>query len=77
MPAFLRASEPKLATVQRARKSKRVKAIHAKIPNRRKDFLHKETTKILPIGRDALLKEPMPEDRGLEATAFRRRSSHS
>lgn len=47
MPAFYRASEQKLATSQRARKSKRVKAIHAKIRNRRKDFLHKETTKLV------------------------------
>lgn len=47
MPSFLRASEAKLATLQRARKSKRVKAIHAKIRNRRKDFLHKETTKLV------------------------------
>jgi transposase len=47
MPAFYRASEAKLATSQRARKSKRVKAIHAKIRNRRKDFLHKETTKLV------------------------------
>ena len=47
MPAFYRASEAKLATLQRARKSKRVKAIHAKIRNRRKDFPHKETTKLV------------------------------
>jgi putative transposase len=44
---LLRASEAKLATLQRARKSTRVKAIHAKIPNRRKDFVHKETTKLV------------------------------
>jgi len=47
MPAFYRTREAKLATSQRARKSKRVKAIHAKIRNRRKDFLHKETTKLV------------------------------
>ena len=47
MPAFYRASEAKLATLQRARKSKRVKAIHAKIRNRRKDFLHKATTNLV------------------------------
>jgi putative transposase len=47
MPAFYRASEAKLATSQQARKNKRVKAIHAKIRNRRKDFLHKETTKLV------------------------------
>jgi transposase len=44
MPAFYRAHEATLATSQRARKSKRVRAIHAKIRNRRKDFLHKVTT---------------------------------
>jgi putative transposase len=43
MPAFVRASEARLATLQRARKSQ----IHAKIRNRRKDFLHKETTKLV------------------------------
>ena len=47
MPAFYRASEAKLAVSQRARKSKRLRAIHAKIRNRRKDFLHKETTKLV------------------------------
>jgi IS605 OrfB family transposase len=45
-PRFYRASEEKLATAQRRKKSKRVKAIHAKIANRRKDFLHKASTKI-------------------------------
>ena len=38
---FYRDLEPKLAVAQRARKKKRVKAIHAKIANRRKDALHK------------------------------------
>jgi hypothetical protein len=47
MPAFLRASEANLATLQRARKCQRVKAIHAKIRDRRKDFLHEETTKLV------------------------------
>ena len=47
MPAFYRANEAKLATSQRARKTRRVKAIHAKIRNRRKDHLHKETTKLV------------------------------
>jgi putative transposase len=46
-PRFYRKSEEKLATAQRARKTpKRVRTIHAKIANRRKDFLHKETTKL-------------------------------
>ena len=40
-------SEAKLATAQRARKTpQRVRNIHAKIANRRRDFLHKATAKI-------------------------------
>ncbi|MCC5613472.1 transposase, partial [Nostoc sp. CHAB 5834] len=38
---FYRDLEPALATAQRARKVKRVRAIHARIANRRKDHLHK------------------------------------
>jgi putative transposase len=45
-PRFYRASEEKLATAQRARKTKRVRAIHAKVANRRKDFLHKASASI-------------------------------
>lgn len=41
VPAFYRKSEAALAVAQRSRKSKRARAIHAKIWNRRKDFLHK------------------------------------
>lgn len=41
-----RASETKLGTAQRARKTKRVRAIHAKVANRRKDHLHKVSAKI-------------------------------
>lgn len=41
MPRFYRKSEAVLAAAQRARKSKRARAIHAKIANRRKDFMHK------------------------------------
>lgn len=43
---FYRQSEQSLATMQRAKKAKKVRAIHAKIANRRKDFLHKESSKI-------------------------------
>lgn len=39
--------EPALATAQRAGKNDRVKAIHAKIANRRKDFLHKQSTALV------------------------------
>jgi IS605 OrfB family transposase len=41
---FYRDLEPALATAHRAAKKRRVQAIHAKIANRRKDFLHKMTT---------------------------------
>jgi IS605 OrfB family transposase len=47
VPQFYRKSEATLASVQRARKtSKRIRAIHAKVANRRKDFLHKESNRI-------------------------------
>lgn len=38
--------EAQLAIAQRANKARRVQAIHAKIANTRKNFLHKQTTKI-------------------------------
>lgn len=43
---FYRQLEPALATAQRANKKQRVKAIHAKIKNRRKDALHKLSTRL-------------------------------
>ena len=45
-PQLFRKSEAVLATAQRAKKTKRAKAIHAKIRNRRKDFLHKESARL-------------------------------
>lgn len=45
-PRFYRKSEAALAVSQRAKKSKRTKNIHAKIANRRKDFMHKASTKL-------------------------------
>lgn len=45
-PRFYRVGEAKLAKAQRARKSKRVRNIHAKIKNRRRDFLHKASAMI-------------------------------
>ena len=46
-PRLYRASEQKLATAQRARKTpKHIRNIHAKIANRRKDFLHKASARI-------------------------------
>ena len=38
--------EEKLGKTQRAKKKKQAKKIHARIRNKRRDFLHKETTKI-------------------------------
>ena len=46
VPRFYRSGEAKLAGSQRARKTKRARAISAKIANRRRDFLHKASTKI-------------------------------
>lgn len=42
-----RASQTQLATAQRANQKRRVKAIHTKIANRRKDFLHKLSTNLV------------------------------
>lgn len=44
---FYRDIEPKFAIAQRANKTKRVRSIHAKIANRRKDHLHKLTTSLV------------------------------
>ena len=44
---FYRNLEPKLAAAQRAKNKKRVKAIHAKIANRRKDHLHKLSARLV------------------------------
>lgn len=44
---FYQDLEPKLAIAQRARKPDRAKAIHAKIKHRRKDFLHKTSTRLV------------------------------
>jgi IS605 OrfB family transposase len=41
-----RNSEKKLAVAQRAKNKKQVKAIHAKIANQRKDFIHKASNAI-------------------------------
>jgi transposase len=41
--------ETALACVQRSAKKRRTQAIHAKITNSRKHFLHKETTKIADV----------------------------
>lgn len=44
---FYRDLEPKLAAAQRAGKKERVRALHAKVANRRKDFLHKLSTALV------------------------------
>jgi putative transposase len=44
---FYRDLEPALARAQRARHRARSRAIHAKIANRRKDFLHKLSTQVV------------------------------
>jgi IS605 OrfB family transposase len=46
-PQFYRNLEPKLAIAQRAGKKDRVRAIHAKIANRRKDSLHQFSTRLV------------------------------
>ena len=46
-PTIYRNTEAALAVAQRARKGKRVKAIHGKIANQRYDFLHKLSSKIV------------------------------
>ena len=43
-PKFYRKYEQKLGIAQRARNKKRVRALHAKIANCRKDYLHKAST---------------------------------
>ena len=44
---FYKNFEASLATAQRARKKKRTRAIHARIKNCRRDFLHKLSTKLI------------------------------
>ena len=44
---FYRSLEDKLGRAQRANKKQRVKAIHAKIKNKRKDHIHKFTTALV------------------------------
>ena len=44
---WYRAHEQKLATAQRARKKRRVKALHARIRNQRKDALHQLSTALV------------------------------
>jgi putative transposase len=46
-PRFYRGLEPKIAIAQRAGKKDRVRAIHAKIANRRRDSLHQFSTRLV------------------------------
>jgi IS605 OrfB family transposase len=47
MPRWYRQSEGALGIAQRANKKRRVKAIHTKIANQRKDAIHKETSALV------------------------------
>ncbi|MBR8182133.1 transposase [Burkholderia ambifaria] len=47
MPKFYRESQAALGIAQRANKKRRVRAIHAKIANQRKDAIHKETSALV------------------------------
>lgn len=47
MPRFYRQSEVALASSQRARKTRRARKIHTKIRNRRKDYLHKASLRLV------------------------------
>jgi putative transposase len=53
-PRFYRDLEPALARAQRARKFKRVRAIHARVANRRRDFLHQCSTRLVRGGYGAI-----------------------
>lgn len=53
-PQFYRDLEPALARAQRTRKRVRVRALHAHIANRRKDFLHKRSTRLARAGYAAI-----------------------
>ena len=46
-PKHYRKYEQKLGIAQRAKNKKRVRALHAKIKNCRKDHLHKESSKLV------------------------------
>lgn len=48
-PRIYRKHEARLARAQRAQNKNRVRCIHAKIANCRKDFLHKESTRLARI----------------------------
>lgn len=76
---FYRKSEAFLATAQRARKTRRVKAIHAKIANRRKDFLHKTSaTLVTKYGLIVIgnVSPSQPHSHGLGHTATISRCGH-
>jgi IS605 OrfB family transposase len=44
---FYQSIEPQLAVAQRARKKARVRALHAKAANRRRDYMHKVTSNLV------------------------------
>ena len=53
-PQFYRDLEPALARAQRARQPARVRTLHARIANRRKDFLHKRSSQLARAGYAAI-----------------------
>lgn len=46
MPRFARKTEAKIAVAQRANKKRLARALHAKVANQRKDYLHKESNRL-------------------------------
>lgn len=46
-PRFYREAEARLATAQRTKKTKRARAIQTKVANRRRDFLHKASARVV------------------------------
>ena len=46
-PHYYKKSQDRIAVAQRANKKKQVKKLHTKVKNQRKDFLHKESKKIV------------------------------
>jgi hypothetical protein len=73
MPAFYRQSEEALAKVQRARKTKRARVIHAKARNRRKDFLHKAANAVVKEHETIIIGDVSPSR--LAKTRWRSRST--
>lgn len=88
---WYRQEEKRLAVAQRARKKQRVKAIHAKIANRRKDQMHKFSRKLvdnnaaifvgnvnaLAIAKTRLGKSSLDAGWGMLKTMLKYKSAHA